>query len=94
MGFTQLLCSHVELSAKVTLLKRQADSAGIGALPSAPPQTLDAARNAITDRIRRLEHYAQTVQAAEDAEQNAVEQEGRRTALQPLLRDRAVQYSS
>lgn len=96
-ALTQLLWSHAELSAKVTSLERQADSAGMGALPSAPPQTLDAARNAITDRICRLEHYAQTVQAAEDARQDTaeqVEQEERRIALLPLLRDQAAHYSS
>jgi hypothetical protein len=91
-ALTQLFWPHAELTAKVTSLEGQAESVGVGALPSTPAQTLDAAGSAIADRIRRLEYYVQTVQAAEQDERDAAEQGGRRTSLQPLLRDRAVQY--
>ncbi|MEW2078128.1 hypothetical protein AB0941_31790 [Streptomyces sp. NPDC013433] len=91
-ALTQLLWSYAELTAKVTVLERQADNIDAGPLSSVPAQPLDAARNAIADRISRLEYYVQTVQAAEQAELDAVEQEERRTVLQPLLHDQAVQY--
>jgi DNA-binding ferritin-like protein len=96
-ALTQLLWPHAEMYAKVSSLEGQADSAGVRALPSAPSRTLDEVQDAIADRIRRLEHYVRTVQAAEEAEQDAaeqIEQEERRTSLQPLLRDQAVQYGS
>ncbi|MCG8971396.1 hypothetical protein [Streptomyces sp. CL12-4] len=93
-ALTQLLWSHADLSAKVTSLEGQADGGPVGALRSAPTQTLDAAQNAIAHRIRRLEHYVQSMQAAEKAEQDAVEEEERQTVLQSSLRDQATQYGS
>ncbi|MEU1084269.1 hypothetical protein ABZ368_29230 [Streptomyces sp. NPDC005908] len=91
-ALTQLLWSCAELTAKVSALEEQAAGLDVSGLPSVPSQALDAARGAIAERIGRLEHYVQTVQATEQAEQDAVDREERRIALQPLLRDQAVQY--
>ncbi|MER6903885.1 hypothetical protein ABT322_08865 [Streptomyces flaveolus] len=89
---TQLLWSCAELTAKVSTLEDQADGLDVSGQPSVPSQALDTARSAIAERIRRLEHYVQTLQATEQAEQDAVDREERRIALQPLLRDQAAQY--
>ncbi|MET8572977.1 hypothetical protein [Streptomyces sp. NPDC004783] len=91
-ALTQLLWSCAELTAKVSALEEQADSLDASAPPDAAFQALDAARGAIAERIRRLEHYVQTAQATEQAEQDAVDREERRVALQPLLGAQAAQY--
>ncbi|MET9104788.1 hypothetical protein [Streptomyces antibioticus] len=91
-ALTQLLWAHAELVAKVAALKARAAHVNAGAILGSPTQTLDAAGSAIADRIRRMEYYVQTVQAAE-AEQAAVEHEVQRASLQPLLRGEALQYS-
>jgi hypothetical protein len=87
----QLLWSYAELTAKVISL--EADALDASALPGVPSQALDAARAAITERIRRLEHYVQTMQATEHTERNAVDREEQRGVLQPMLREQAGQYS-
>ncbi|MEU0853363.1 hypothetical protein ABZ387_36405 [Streptomyces flaveolus] len=91
-ALTQLLWSCAELTAKVSALEEQADGLEVSALPNVPSQALDSARDAIAERIRRLEQYVQAMQATEQAQQDAVDHEERRIALQPLLRDQAVQY--
>ncbi|MGW1328111.1 hypothetical protein ACWD64_36975 [Streptomyces antibioticus] len=93
-ALTQLLWEHAGLAAKVTALEEQAESVDTSMVPSAPSHTLDAARSAIADRIRRLAQYVQRVLAAQQAERAAAEHEEQRVFRQPLLRDQAVQYSS
>ncbi|MEU2743155.1 hypothetical protein ABZ656_49895 [Streptomyces sp. NPDC007095] len=85
-AITQLLRSHANLTHKFSSLQELDDESETAPQQDAPLHTLAAALDAIADRIRRLEHYIDTVQQAEHAEQRAL--------LRPVVREQADRHSN